>query len=67
MKFLIALIFTVALFSAQANFLGELKDVNWPFTDCGTSSDDLDVTQVSLATNPAKGTGAAITVVRNLH
>ena len=64
MKAIITLIFTFAIFSAQANFLGEVKDVNWPFTNCGSSSDDLDVSQVTLASNPAKGTGAAITVVR---
>ena len=64
MKAIVTLIFTLAIFSAQANFLSEVKDVNWPFIDCGSSSDDLDVTQVTLASNPAKGTGAAITVVR---
>ena len=64
MKSIVVLVFIIALFSAQAHFLGELKDVEWPFTDCGSSNDDLDVTQVTLASTPAKGTGAAITVVR---
>ena len=63
MKAILSLTFVVAILSTQAHFLGEVRDIEWPFTNCGTTNDDLDVTQVTLANTPAKGTGAGITIV----
>ena len=66
MKAIVVLVFTIALFSAKAHFLAEIRDIELPFTNCGSSNEDLDVTQLSLASAPARGTGADITVVREI-
>ena len=67
MKAIFVLLFTIALFSAKAHFLAEISDVDWPFTDCGSFNEDLDVTQLTLASTPTRGTGASITIVREIY